>query len=180
MTRSKVIITDYINDDLQPERDVLEGLAEVVALDAWGESQLQGRLDDADALMVYHNVALSRETLATLRRCKVIARVGVGFDNVDGPAARAMGIPIVNVPDYGTEEVADSAIGLTLALARGLMRYNSRCKDPLTSWNYLPGAAAVSLARPVLCHRRSGADRHGHRRAGQGPGDGCRVLRSLP
>ncbi len=140
MTLSKVIITDYINDDLQPEREVLEGVAEVEALDAWGEEQLQGKLEHADALMVYHNVALSQQTLATLRHCKVIARVGVGFDNVDGPAARALGIPMVNVPDYGTEEVADSAIGLTLALTRGLWQYNIRCKEPATSWNYLPGA----------------------------------------
>jgi C-terminal binding protein len=99
MTQHKVIITDYVNDDLQPEREVLGDLAQIVALNAWGEVQLQGRLEDADALMVYHNVALSRDTLAGLRRCKVIARVGVGFDNVDGPAARAQGIPIVNVPD---------------------------------------------------------------------------------
>jgi C-terminal binding protein len=138
--QAKVIITDYVNDDLQPEREVLEGVADVIALDAHGEAQLQGQLQEADALMVYHNVALSRETLAQLRRCKVIARVGVGFDNVDGAAARALGIPIVNVPDYGTEEVADSAIGLTLALTRGLVQYNVCGKDPQSPWNYLPAA----------------------------------------
>jgi D-3-phosphoglycerate dehydrogenase/C-terminal binding protein len=145
MARAKVIITDYVNDDLQPERGVLGELADVIALDAQGEVQLQGKLQDADALMVYHNVALSRETLVQLRRCRVIARVGVGFDNVDGPAARELGIPIVNVPDYGTEEVADSAIGMTLALTRGLVQYNSRGKDPQSPWNYLPGAPLYRL-----------------------------------
>jgi D-3-phosphoglycerate dehydrogenase/C-terminal binding protein len=140
MALGKVIITDYLNDDLQPEREVLQDVADVLALNADSESQLRGRLDDADALMVYHNIALSRDTLTELRRCKVIARVGVGFDNVDGPAARQLGIPIVNVPDYGTEEVADSAIGLTLALARGLVHYNLCCKQPQTPWNYRPAA----------------------------------------
>ncbi len=45
-------------------------------------------------------------------------RNGVGFDNVDADAARRLGIPVCNVPDYGTEEVADYAILLTLALQR--------------------------------------------------------------
>lgn len=150
MTLGKVIITDYVNDDLQPEREVLQNVAEVEALNAHSEAQLQGRLDGADALMVFHNVALSRETLATLHRCKVIARVGVGFDNVDGPAARQLGIPLVNVPDYGTEEVADSALGLTLALARGVVRYNLRGKDPATPWNYTPAAPLHRLRGRVF------------------------------
>ena len=47
-------------------------------------------------------------------------RCGVGYDNVDHAFARQRGIPVANVPDYGTEEVADSAIGLMLALARGI------------------------------------------------------------
>jgi D-3-phosphoglycerate dehydrogenase/C-terminal binding protein len=150
MKLSKVIITDYVNDDLQPEREVSQGVAEVLALNAHSEAQLQGFVDDADALMVYHNVALSRDTLVTLRRCKVIARVGVGFDNVDGPVARQLGIPIVNVPDYGTEEVADSAIGLTLALARGLVHYNMRCRLPQTTWNYRPAAPLYRLRGRVF------------------------------
>jgi D-3-phosphoglycerate dehydrogenase/C-terminal binding protein len=150
MPTRTVTITDYLTDDLQPERDVLEELAEVRALNASSEQQLLGKLDEADALMVFHNVALSRSTLMTLRRCKVIARVGVGFDNVDGAAAREIGIPLVNVPDYGTEEVADSAIGLMLALARGIVRYNLRCKQPETIWNYLPAAPLVRLRQRVF------------------------------
>lgn len=140
MTRPQVIITDYVHDDLQPEREILDDIADVVALNAHGEAALQGRLGEAHALMVYHNVSLSAATLAQLKHCRVIARVGVGFDNVDGFAARERGIPIVNVPDYGTEEVADSAIGLALALTRGLMRFNLHCKRLDATWNYLPGA----------------------------------------
>ncbi|MCA9172369.1 MAG: C-terminal binding protein, partial [Planctomycetales bacterium] len=150
MARSKVIITDYVNDDLRPEREVLHDIADVVALDAVGETQLDGRLGDADALMVFHNVSLSRQTISQLAKCRVIARVGVGFDNVDGQAAREAGIPLVNVPDYGTEEVADSAIGMMLALTRGLLRYNQRCKDPQTVWNYLPAAPLYRLRGRVF------------------------------
>jgi len=150
MGLARVVITDYVNDDLGPEREVLAGVADVEALDAIGEAQVQGRIGHADALMVYHNVKLSRATLAELRHCKIIARVGVGFDNVDGVAAREQGIVITNVPDYGTEEVADSALALTLALTRGIVHYNQVCKDPKTIWDYSPGAPLRRLRDRVF------------------------------
>ena len=147
---ARVIITDYVNDDLAPERNVLDGVAEVIALDATNEDALRGQLSEADALMVYHVVTLSRPTLTDLKRCKVISRVGVGFDNVDGKAARELGIPMANIPDYGTEEVADSAIGLMLAGTRGIARYNLLCKSTATPWNYQPAAPLHRLRGRVF------------------------------
>ena len=57
-------------------------------------------------------------TIAAMRRCRVIARYGVGVDIVDVEAATAKGILVTNVRDYCTEEVADHAIALWLTLAR--------------------------------------------------------------
>ena len=45
--------------------------------------------------------------------------MGVGYDNVDIKAAGRLGIPVCNIPDYGTEEVADHALALILGLYRG-------------------------------------------------------------
>src|SRR5579872_5326746 len=100
----KVVVTDFISDDLKPERDVLRDLAEVMALKADTEKELLGRVEDADAIMVFQYLKMSRETIARLSQCKVIVCCGVGFDNVDRAAARERCIPVVNVPDYGTEE----------------------------------------------------------------------------
>jgi D-3-phosphoglycerate dehydrogenase/C-terminal binding protein len=138
--RFRVCITDYIADDLGPERRVLGDLADVEALAASSESELAGRVEDADALLVYHVLALSRRTIDRLTNCRVIVRCGVGFDNIDHAAARGRGIPVCNVPDYGTEEVADSAIGMTLALTRGIARFNTRLQAGLGTWSYEPAA----------------------------------------
>src|SRR5688500_5862976 len=111
MRRHKVVITDFISDGLVPERSVLDDIADVVALSATTEAQLVGQVEDAGALMVYHAIfRLSKQSVDRLGACKVITRCGVGYDNVDLAAARAKAIPVCNVPDYGTEEVADSAI----------------------------------------------------------------------
>jgi len=72
-------------------------------------------------LLVYHNIKLSERSMAALSKCKGVIRCGVGFDNVDVQAAGRRGIVVCNVPDYGTEEVADHALMLLLALARRLV-----------------------------------------------------------
>jgi D-3-phosphoglycerate dehydrogenase/C-terminal binding protein len=95
-----------------------------------------GRVEDADAIVVFHHVCITRRTIERLERCKVIARCGVGVDNVDGRSARQKGIDVTNVPDYGTEEVADSAIGMMLAMTRGIARMNLRMQSKLEPWIY--------------------------------------------
>lgn len=126
--KASVVITDFVNDDLRPERQILGDLAEVVALYATDEAQLVGRVEKADALVVYHAIHISRQTIERLERCRVIVRAGVGFDNVDCTFARQRGIPVVNVPDYGSEEVADTAVAMMLTLVRGVHVMNSRLR----------------------------------------------------
>lgn len=70
-------------------------------------------------------------------QCRVVVRMGVGFDNVDAAAWGARGVPVCNVPDYGTSEVADHAIALMLALTRGTGFYHERvARDPVEGWTW--------------------------------------------
>ena len=132
----KVVITDFINDDLATEREALTGLATVEAFDAHHEDEFVGRIEDAAAIMMYHNIRLTRRSIERLQNCRLIVRCGVGFDNVDHAFARERGIAVANVPDYGTEEVADSAIGMMLALTRGINQFNTRLRDRPHPWMY--------------------------------------------
>ena len=134
--RYKVVITDAITDELAPERRVLDDVADVVSLDASSEEGLQGGIEDADAIMLYHYVSITRLTLDRLEQCKLIVRGGVGVDNVDHKYARQCGIPVANIPDYGTEDVADSAIGMILTLTRGVAYLNSQLRAGNGPWGY--------------------------------------------
>ena len=130
-----VIITDFITEPLNYERSVLDGHAEVHALGAMCEADLEGRIEDADAIMIYHYFRLTKSTIDRLGNCKVIVRPGVGYDGVDTKAARDRGIPVCNVPDYGTEEVADSALAMSLTLTRGTHFLQSRLRRGIGEWN---------------------------------------------
>ncbi len=132
---AKVVITDLIVEPLDYERRVLDGVAEVIALNAMSEAELEGQIEDADAIMVYHYFRFTEASIGRLKNCKVIVRPGVGYDGVDIGAAREQGIPVCNVPDYGTEEVADSALGMALSLARGTHFLNSRLQRGIGEWN---------------------------------------------
>jgi len=132
----RVVITDFINDGLTIERNVLDSIATVEACDALAEDQLVGKIETADAIMMYHNLSLTAASIDRLQRCRLIVRCGVGFDNVDHTRARQRGIPVANVPDYGTEDVADSAIGMALALTRGIHQYNTRLRVQADPWMY--------------------------------------------
>jgi len=136
MSRFRVVVADFITDALAPERQLLGDIADLSCLDAASERDLVGRIEDADAVMLYHNIAITRETIARLTRCKLIVRCGVGYDNVDFRFARERGIPVGNVPDYGTEEVADSAIALTLSLTRGVNFFNNRLQRKQGAWTF--------------------------------------------
>jgi len=134
--KPKVIITDFLNDDLAPEREIFGDLADVVSLNAFSEEELADKIDDADAVLLYHYLSLSAKTINLLNKCRIIVRCGVGYDNVDRRAARAKGISVANVPDYGTEDVADSAIGMMLSLTRGIHFLNSRLRRKEGEWSH--------------------------------------------
>jgi len=150
MSQARVVITDFVDDDLGPERAALEGVARIDALHAETEDELAGRVEDADALIAFHQLEISRRTIERLERCKLIVRCGVGFDNVDHRAARERGIPVGNVPDYGTEEVADSAIGLLLSLCRGISFLNTRLQKGPSEWLFTQVAPLHRLRGRVL------------------------------
>jgi D-3-phosphoglycerate dehydrogenase / 2-oxoglutarate reductase len=69
--------------------------------------------------------------LKQLVGCRVIARCGVGYDNIDIAAAHALGMTVTYVPDYGAEDVADHAIALVLSCARRLSYCDRAVHDGL-------------------------------------------------
>lgn len=119
---SRVVITDCDHDNIEPELRVFEeaGL-EVKLAECRTAGDVISESSNAEAL-VNQYAPIDESVLASLSRLNVVVRYGVGVDNVDVGAATRHGVWVVNVPDYGVEEVSDHALALALNLVRGIGR----------------------------------------------------------
>jgi D-3-phosphoglycerate dehydrogenase / 2-oxoglutarate reductase len=117
--RFRVVVTDKAVPDVTVERDVLAGVGAEVTVAHGSREDVLEAARDADALLNTY-LPLDANAIGRLVRCRVIARYGVGVDNVDLDAARKAGIVVTNVPDYCVEEVATHTLALILALVRKL------------------------------------------------------------
>lgn len=90
-----------------------------------------------DGLLIFRHW-LRRADIARFPKLKVVVRMGVGYDRLDRVACAERGITVCNVPDYGTQEVADHAVALTLALRRGIaLHHDLQREDPPAPWRYV-------------------------------------------
>jgi D-3-phosphoglycerate dehydrogenase len=113
-----VAITDYVFSSLEPERAVLEPLGvELRPQQCRSEEEIVELAQEADAVLNCY-AKMTARVIEGLKRCKIIARYGIGVDNVDLAAATKAKILVTNVPDYCIDEVSDHALALLLALAR--------------------------------------------------------------
>jgi D-3-phosphoglycerate dehydrogenase len=80
--------------------------------------ELLAALPEADAVLVRSATTIDAESLAVARRLKVVARAGVGLDNVDVRAATQSGVMVVNAPTSNIVSAAELAVALMLAAAR--------------------------------------------------------------
>jgi phosphoglycerate dehydrogenase-like enzyme len=130
---AKVFITDYVTDPTL-EREVL------------GDALATAPSEDVEVLLVWHE-QIDGAYLERFPNVLGVVRYGVGYDSLDLDALRQRGIVACNTPDYGTEEVADTALAMILNLTRGIARYDSLCRSYAEgSWqeNTLPGIRRTS------------------------------------
>jgi phosphoglycerate dehydrogenase-like enzyme len=149
MVAMLVLMPDALfDDDAVIERRVLGNDVEIALYNELVAERIPDeRWRSADALIVYYGVPIDRALIARLDTCRIVARAGVGYDHIDLAACGERGIPVCNVPDYGTTEVADHAIALMLGLARGLVSYHARLlADPHAGWHWA-GAPLVRRLR---------------------------------
>jgi C-terminal binding protein len=112
---SRVFITDYVTDP-SIERDVL------------GDALTATPSDDVEVLLVWHE-RIDDAYVDRFPRLRGVVRYGVGYDSLDLECLSRRGIVACNTPDYGTEEVADTAIAMIMDIARGITRYDVACRS---------------------------------------------------
>ena len=145
MPRTLIAVTDSPFPSLDPARTALKRVdPELRMSKSPSADDILAVARDADAVLVTY-AKLPGDLLRELKRCKVIGRFGLGVDNIDIPAASALGITVTYVPDYCMQEVSDHAMALLLSLVR---------KVPLSNKLVQSGRWEVPPVVPI--HRLSG------------------------
>lgn len=129
MTKPKVVVHSLLLDTPDIEKSVLDKVdAHVVFVPNSDVEAFFRESKDADALIIADR-QVSAERVNQMERVKIIARQGIGFDNIDLVTTKARGIMVTNVPDYCLPEVSDYAIALIFALVRNTLVYNRHVRQ---------------------------------------------------
>ena len=134
----KVLITDYVWASIEPERQVLAEVgAELIVAETGDEPELQTLAPTMDGILTCWN-PVREPVITAAKKCQVIARYGIGLDNIDVDAATEQGIVVTNVPAYCMDEVSDHAMGLLLACARKIPRFDRAVRNGTWDQNIGP------------------------------------------
>jgi len=174
-----ILLTDYAWPDDSIERSVVE---------AAGMKLVTGPAAPAAAAEIETLVALHQPTgimtcwaevsaasIAASPALKIVARLGVGLDNIAVQAATGRGVWVTNVPDYCVEEVSDHAVGFALAWTRGLVHFDREVRKG--RWD--PGSAKLKRLADLRCGI-VGFGRIGRATARKLAAFGCRVAAHDP
>lgn len=118
---STIAITDYFSEPGPEERAVFG--------DMIGTEVAQ----DTEVLLVWH-ATINESYISRLPRLRGVQRYGVGYDNLDLSYLKSKGLICCNNPDYGVDEVSDTAVAMILNVTRGVFRYSELAKGLRASW----------------------------------------------
>lgn len=177
--RPRVVLTDYAWPDLALEREIFDAagleliVGDAAAAGAEDIERLVARADPVAILTCWAKV--TARAIASPTSLAIVARLGVGLDNIAVDAATARGAWVSNVPDYCVQEVSDHAIGLMLAHYRGIVRLDAAVKS--AGWRTSGGGLERigDLTAAIIGYGRIGRQTARKLRA-----FGCRVLAVSP
>lgn len=128
----RCIVTDYPGDETSLEEGLLAAAGvETFVSPSPDPADWETAAAMADAIMTRH-APIGSTTIERLERCRVIARYGTGYDNIDVVAARRRGIVVTNVPDYCIDEVAEHTMALLLMASRQVAKFRDAAKNGWT------------------------------------------------
>ena len=124
----RLLLTDRPWPDCETERQILAAVGvELIEPPDHEERTLLALAPDVDAIGTCW-APVSGDVIRAAPRLRIVARFGIGLDNLDVAAATARGIPVTNVPDYCVSEVSDHTLALLLACARKIAFFHHRTK----------------------------------------------------
>lgn len=153
----KVLVADPLNEEgllpLQEEKNI-----DVVVNTTMSEEELLDEIGKYDALLVRSQTEVTREVIERGKRLQVIARAGVGVDNIDLEAATERGIVVVNAPDGNINSAAEHTMAMLMSLTRKIPQAFNSLKNKQWDRNAYVGIELKGKTLGVIGLGRIGAE----------------------
>jgi len=156
----KIIIADQMEDEVV-------GLIKQLGTVEYTPKDLNASLVDADALVVRSATKVTKELLNHAKKLKVVARAGIGLDNVDVKECEARRIRVINTPGASRNAVAELAIGLIIGAMRNIQKAHHQMKNGVWDKKNLTGSELEGKTLGVIGYGRIGSA-VGHKAAALG------------
>jgi D-3-phosphoglycerate dehydrogenase len=170
-----ILLTDYAWPDVAIEAELIEGagfrLVSGPPEPASAETIAALAAEHQPAAIMTNWAPVSAAAIAASPSLRIVARLGVGLDNIAVSEATRRGIWVTNVPDYCIEEVSDHAVAMLLAWARGLVHFDREVR----AGRWEPASARLRRVRDLTCGI-IGLGRTGRRTAEKLRGFGVHLL----
>ena len=141
-----ILFPDSRSDPLDIETGVVGSDVELINARKDSFDAIDVRAWEKSDALVVRVMQIDANVVSHLKRARVVVRNGVGFDVVDLKACGEAGIAVCNVPDYGTTEVADTAIAMMLTFARGTAALDAALRADLKGgWTHVHNVTARRL-----------------------------------
>ena len=127
-------VTHLIRPPFDAEQQAFFNKADIIYFDTRDENQFdKSDLQKLDAFLVW-TPSIGIQTIKHLKKCKILVRYGVGYDKISLNILSENNIAFSNNPEYGPEDVADTAMALLLALQRRIVEHDNRSRNYDVTW----------------------------------------------
>lgn len=146
----RIIVADNMEEEALDE---LRAVGEVI----FKPENLENAIVDADVLVVRSATKVTKELIARAKKLKIVARAGIGLDNVDQAACKERGIKVVNTPGASSNAVAEFALGLIIASLRNVQKAHYQMKNKKWEKKQLTGREIEGKTLGIIGYGRIGA-----------------------
>ncbi|MBU0532258.1 hydroxyacid dehydrogenase [Candidatus Micrarchaeota archaeon] len=150
MSIMRIIVADNMEEEALDE---LRAVGEVI----FKPENLENAIVDADVLVVRSATKVTKELIARAKKLKIVARAGIGLDNVDQAACKERGIKVVNTPGASSNAVAEFALGLIIASLRNVQKAHYQMKNKKWEKKQLTGREIEGKTLGIIGYGRIGA-----------------------
>lgn len=146
----RIVIADNMEEEVVAE---IKKLGEII----YKPDDLKVALADSDVLIVRSATKVTAELLSGAQKLKIVARAGVGLDNIDVSACEKRKIKVINTPSASTNAVAELTIGVMISMLRNVQKAHLQMKSKIWDKKNLTGTEIAGKTLGIVGFGRIGA-----------------------